>query len=343
MNKGLAGDMYLVVGLQNSLYAIDVLAVREIFSLPELTPMEESPNYFIGVVNLRGNVVPVMDLAVRFGRAPQPYRSADSVIALGRDESLIGILVNEVLEVRQIPEELVDPPPAYGLCSEARFLAGVAKSDENLVMVLHLDNLLRLTEGSEGLAAVAEVSVTTGGRVFCPEATPEERAVFQERAKSLRPQVDREEFEGLKPLAVVGLNGEHFGIELHLVREFGDIRNVAPVPCCPPHVLGQMTLRGNIVTLMDIRLALKMPLNHSTPAGEVAVVQLEDLVVGVAVDSVFDVHYLNPSEIMTVPAAVRSSGSEYLQGTAPYGDRMLSILDLPRILTEGDLVVDDEI
>lgn len=342
-NQGGHSDCFVIVGVQNSLYAVDVLTVREIFSLPELTPLEGAPAYFIGVVNWRGRVIPVMDLALRFGRAPRPYSLRDSVVVLEMEGMVIGILVNAVHEVRSIPEEVVDPPPTYGGQTDVRFLDGVAKSGDELVMLLRLDNLIRLTEGLESMTESGEAPATTGAQAFCPEATAEERAVFQERARSLRTQIDREEFDGLTPLAVVGLNGEYFGIDLQVVREFGSIRNVTPVPCAPEHILGQITLRGNIVTLVDIRPALQMTPRRSTETGDVAVVQVDDLVMGLTVDHVFDVHYLNPLELASVPSAARSSGEEYLEGTAPYQDRMLTVLDLPRIFGDGNLEVNEEV
>ncbi len=343
INPGAQDDVSVIVGMQNSLYAVDVLTVREIFSLPELTPLEGAPAYFIGAVNWRGRVIPVMDLSVRFGRTPWPYSLRDSVVVLEMEGMAVGILVNAVHEVRSIPEEVVDPLPSYGRPTDARFLDGVAKSGDDLVMLLRLDNLIRLTEDLEGVAETGEVPPTTGAQAFCPEATDEERSVFQERTRSLRTQVDSEEFEGLTPLAVVGLNGEYFGIDLQVVREFGSIRNVTPVPCVPEHILGQMTLRGNIVTLVDIRPALQMPPRRSADTGDVAVIQVDDLVVGLTVDHVFDVHYLNPLELAALPSAAHSSGEEYLEGTAPYLDRMLTVLDLPRIFGDGSMEVNEEV
>ena len=147
---------------------------------------------------------------------------------------------------------------------------------------------------------------------------------------------------------MVGLNGEYFGIDLAIVREFSALRIVTPVPCCPEHVVGQMNLRGDILTLMDIRAALNMPFANvrngtsSDPTGKVVVVQTNALKVGVLVDDVFDVMNLQPSEIHAVPSAVQSLSEEYLKGTAPCGEKMLSILDLPKILTQGALIVNEE-
>src|SRR6185436_21126644 len=95
---------------------------------------------------------------------------------------------------------------------------------------------------------------------FFADATAEERAILRERALGLMPAGESQDRFHLMPLAVVSLNGEYFAVDLNLVREFGTIHHVTPVPCCPPHIVGQMNLRGDILTLVDIRGALRMPM-----------------------------------------------------------------------------------
>ena len=138
----------------------------------------------------------------------------------------------------------------------------------------------------------------------------------------------------------------NFGIDLELVREFSLVRNVVPVPCCPEHIVGQMNLRGDILTLVDIRAVLQLPgvpEDMDAPPGQVVVAQMGELRVGVLVDEVLDVLYLRPSDITPVPVAVQALGMDYLKGTAPHGTKMLSILDLNKILTTGDRVVFEEV
>jgi purine-binding chemotaxis protein CheW len=217
-------------------------------------------------------------------------------------------------------------------------------------MLLHLENLLHLPrdmalpeseEGRVNSAPSAELA-------FYSEATPQERAILHARTQRLlQPLINRDSSSSI-PLAVVGLNGEHFAMDLAIVREFSTLRSVTPVPCCPEHIVGQMNLRGDILTLVDIRGALQMPLASTRSdlngiTGKVVVIKSGALQVGVLVDEVFDVMNLQPTDICAVPAAVQSMSAEFLQGTAPCGMGMLSILNLPKILTEGALIVNDEV
>lgn len=334
----------LVFSLQSSLYAVEAHVVREILWLPELTPIEEAPAYIVGVFNFRGKIVPVMDLHIRFGHASQRYRLTDRVIVLEHAGLLMGIIVNDVHDVRSISTEEIEAVTTYGQEGEtrSRFIASVAKVEEDLIMLLHLENLMRLPEGIEEMSEEGKIPPPLEERSFCPEAASEEKAIFRERARNMMRPIENQDLTGGTPLAVIGLSGECFGIALDIVREFVDIPHVTPVPCCPEHIVGVTNLRGDLLTLVDIRRALKMPFGGKRAPGKGVVVQIDDLCAGVMADEVLEVIYLQPTNIIPVPEAVQSLNEEFLKGTAPYGGKMLSILDLPKILTQGDLVVNEE-
>ncbi len=144
------------------------------------------------------------------------------------------------------------------------------------------------------------------------------------------------------------LGGEQFGLALEGVREFCGVRNASPVPCCPPHIVGQMNLRGDILTLIDIRSLLGA---RSTPPGQgpgqpqdkVVVMESQGMLTGVLVDEVLDVLYLSPSAIDATPAAAPQMSGKYFSGGVRHGAQMLCLLDLPKMLREGGLEVDETV
>ncbi|MEB3338471.1 MAG: chemotaxis protein CheW [Leptolyngbyaceae bacterium] len=361
---------YLIFTLHDLLYGIDTLAVQEIFSLPELTPIAEAPYEIIGGLNLRGKLLPVMDLDLRLGQQPQPYTLNHSVIVLELHGIKVGIIVNEVQEVLSIDPIAIEGKIAYGKleAAQAQFTEGVAKVESKLIVLLNPEHLLfqptlapattprSASEVPEPLlvpqALVAQGLETSTNferlrrlssfyALACPDATSEEREIFRARANNLMQPTENSDFSGLMPLAVVGLNGEYFGLGLEVVREFTSVRTVTPIPCCPSHIIGNMNLRGEIVTLVDVRKALNLPLKPTEKGAKAMVIHIDDLVAAVLVDDVFDVTYLHASEITAVPTAVQSGSEEYLQGTAHFGEKMLGILDLPKILMQGGLMVDE--
>jgi len=353
---------YLTFTLNQSLYGIDTFVVEEIFFLPELTTIPESPLDIVGVVNLRGQILPIMDLNLRFGFHSQDYQLTDSVIVLKVGNFTIGIIVNQVHEVRNLTSENITSDLNYGRDyvkanyqgKKNIFLQGVAKDDDDIIFLLEVDKLItyvqsaistdNLTEKNEVLIDNFNLDKLSEKRVFCPHATAEEKAIFHQRAENLRLSVESEDLTGLKPLAVIMLNDEFFGIDLNIVQEFTDIKKVTPIPCCPPHIIGNMNLRGEILTLIDIRELLNLNLGGISDNPKAIVVNVEGIVAGLMVKQVCDVMFLNPAEITSVPTAIHSINDEYLLGAANYNHgKMMSILNLPKIFLKGGLTVDESI
>jgi purine-binding chemotaxis protein CheW len=141
------------------------------------------------------------------------------------------------------------------------------------------------------------------------------------------------------------MSGELFGIDLHVVREFALVHSVTPVPCCPPHILGHINLRGELFTLVDLGAALGLPASAAprTHTGQkVVVLDLAGMALAAPVDEVLAVRYVRPGEVAPNPAAASAENAPFLRGTAPHGAQMLSILDLPRIFAQKRLSVREE-
>ncbi len=347
---------YLVVSLGESLYGLDSLAVEEILLLPELTPIAEAPPDIIGVLDRRGAIVPVIDLNRRLGYEPLPYHIHDSVVVLHWQQQRLGLLVNRVREVQAIASAAIERDLRYGREVTSRPLMtvsqGIARWGDEIIVLLSVEALVRAGELAEPTAALEEAAPDGAlmvQRRFFPDATPAERDLLRARAASLRQVTTTQDTLGFHPLAVIQLGEEVFALDLRLVREFAELRHLTPVPCCPPHIVGNTNLRGEIVTLIDIRTWLQLPPRFSYGDAsrtrpvlfQAVIVAVETLVVGLWVDAVLDVLLLDPTTIGSVPTALQAAAGDYLQGTAPYGDRLMSLLDLETLLREGSLVVDE--
>ena len=346
---------YLIFSLGNARYGVEALLVQELFFLPQLTPVVDAPPAIAGIVQVRGEILSVINLE-RFLRCkPQPYSITDSVIILAQGDRRVGIVVHQVHEIQTLSADQIatDWAGRSPTAAPTAALTGVTQLNEQLVFLLNAASLfgylhtsalpvssseLDLSSDTEGLSGSDRAHT-----YFLPEATPEEREIFLHRAKNLLYQTETQDASQLIPLAVIGLGNEYFGIELDIVREFTDVRQVTPIPCCPDHVVGNMNLRGEILTLVDVRPSLSVVTTAQTTSDQAVVLQVDDIIVGLQVDEVCDVVYLHPSDIKPVPNAVRNSTEDYLKGSAPYQTAMMSILDLAKFLSQGGLVVDEEV
>jgi len=160
---GLAGaneqEQYLVFMLGRELFAMNIQAIKEINEVGRLTRVPRMPDVIRGVVNLRGAVVPVVDLGARFDkpRAQITRRSCIIVIQAGGDEEDvqdIGVMVDGVNAVLEIPAAEIKPPPAFGGRIRTDFISGVGRVNDEFVIILNVDCVLAMEE----LATLAGVS-----------------------------------------------------------------------------------------------------------------------------------------------------------------------------------------
>ena len=327
----------LIFDLGDARFGVDATLVRESVWLPELTPVEEAPPHIAGIFSLRGQIVPVTDLNLRFGHPALPYRLSDQIVILELDQLLMGLIVSEAIEVIELSAEAIQPPPEFDgeTHHHAHLVAGEVRVGDDIVTLLDASQLMHLPQG------MVETGTEHPASHFCPEATPEQHTIFRTRAKALMEAAVEEEGARL-PLAVVELDGEYFGIELHAVQEFCDIAQPSLIPCCPPHILGAISLRGNLLTLLDLRTALNLP-RATQSSGKAVVAHVGEQAVGVAVDEVHDVIYLREEVLQAAPAALREQHGAEVKGTAPYGGKMMAVLDLPALLAREEWIVNETV
>jgi purine-binding chemotaxis protein CheW len=335
----------LVFSLNGLLVAVDGFAVSEILWLMEITPLEEAPSYIIGAINLRGKIIPVMDLNLRFGHEPRKYLLSNSVVVIESNQVRIGVVVDETHEVINITSADIESSPvsSLGVRMPPQFIRKVARVGDDIIMILSHENLLGDQALEEDVIIDEGLDQKPSRRYFCPEASPEERAIFRDRARNLMQASAGAGIEGLIPTAVVGLNGEYFGVDLELAQEFSNIHNLTPIPCCPGHVVGNMNLRGHVLTILDIRNLLGMAGNELAHSPKVIVVRMGDISAGVLVDDIYDIIYLNPSNIGPIPSAIQKVSERYVNGVSLYGGKAMTLLNLRNILTSEDLLVREQV
>ena len=153
------GGKYLTFSLAEEEYGIGILKVREIIGMMPITPVPQTPSFVKGVINLRGKVIPVLDLRLKFGMSEIDYTERTTIIvvdiATGQSGDLqIGIVVDSVSEVVNIQDEDVEDAPTFGLSLDTRYILGMAKSDGGVKILLDIDLVLTGEELSSVTGAI---------------------------------------------------------------------------------------------------------------------------------------------------------------------------------------------
>ncbi len=128
--------------LEDVEYGVDILSVHEILRYPELTRLPTTPEFIKGVVNLRGNVIPVVDVRIRFGLPENEVTDLTRVIVVETGEKQVGLLVDNVHQVVRIPESSVDPPSELIEGVSDQFIMGIGRLQDRLIVILNLTNIL---------------------------------------------------------------------------------------------------------------------------------------------------------------------------------------------------------
>ncbi len=145
----------LVFVLGTEEYGVDILTVQEIRGYEKVTPLPQAPDYLKGIVNLRGIIVPVIDLRVKFRMAEPRYDATTVVVILRIGGRVIGIVVDGVSDVVALTAAEVRPAPQLGSMVDSSFLAGLATQNERMILLLDIEKFLSSAELNL-LAQVAE-------------------------------------------------------------------------------------------------------------------------------------------------------------------------------------------
>ncbi|ULQ58917.1 chemotaxis protein CheW [Brucepastera parasyntrophica] len=149
---------YLTFKLADEDYAINVAHIKEIMTVPRITKMPRMPDYMSGIINLRGNAVPVLDLCRKFGQGQVAMTPNTSIIVLEIPEKtadekdhilIIGIFSDMVQKVITIEPENIEPPPQIGIAIDTAFLSGMGHIDDSFIMILNINKILTQVELQE--------------------------------------------------------------------------------------------------------------------------------------------------------------------------------------------------
>ena len=158
-------DQYLTFKLVDEVYALDISKVREVLDYTSITKVPQTPEFMCGVINLRGSVVPVIDMRLKFGMAKTVQTVNTCIIitevTLEEESTVIGALADSVQEVLDLGPEQIEPAPKIGTGLNTDFIKGMGKHDEQFIIILDIDRVfsaeeLAMAQGGLGKTEQAE-------------------------------------------------------------------------------------------------------------------------------------------------------------------------------------------
>jgi len=307
-------------------YSIDINHVKEVIKLPEITAVPESPDYIEGVFTLRDRVIPVISIATRFGMKKPEFTDETSVIVVEVNELNLGLIVDSVEKVINFPKDDIAPPPPNISEYEAKNLDGLIKIKENgkkrLFLILNLEKIFTQQE-QEMLSEMDEEA----------ETVSEEDEILEEKKEEKKIYSDIEQ-----TIAIFNLEKELYGIWIENIIEIIEVPSITPVPRSPDFIEGVINLRGEVITIVDLRKRFGLEDIGKTEMTRIIIVSLGEKKLGMMVDSVSEVVKIDRNNIEALPESITSIDNEFIEGVGKIGEeeRMVILFKLSKILTSTE-------
>lgn len=150
---------YLTFALGGEKYGIDIKYITEIIGMQPITTLPEAPVYTKGIINLRGKIIPVIDSRLKFRKEPKEYTDRTCIIVIDIRDTQVGLIVDDVADVLMIDDENIAPPPDHRAGIQNRYLAGIGKAGNNVILLLSCERIFL----EEELESIKESSMAAKG------------------------------------------------------------------------------------------------------------------------------------------------------------------------------------
>jgi purine-binding chemotaxis protein CheW len=297
-------------------FGLDIDRVQEITHRTDVTPVPGSPSFILGVINLRGLIIPVIDSRVRFHLAPQETTSKTRIIVLRLANGPTGLQVDSVAEVVRIEDSAVRETPPLVAGIRAEYLAGMVMVGTRLITLIHLEKLLDSAELTRR-AEFEDLGLTgaLGGAEDGGEEVEEDG----------------------RPFVTFRLGTESFGIALHEVEEIVELPAVTKVPDAPDYVLGVICLRDQVMPLVDLSEILSIDQGQTERLRDkVVLLSFGAAKIGVVVDDIEEILRVQDDQVLPPPQTLSEAERDHLEGILLLPGRMVSLINVLKIITGDD-------
>jgi len=299
--------------LDSEEYAIGIMKVKEIIRAPQIVKVPNCESYIEGVVSIRNNLLPIINLRTYFGMEHLDISDHTRILVVDMGNFTAGIMVDKISEVLRVPVSIIQPPPKFSVQSGEQ-LNGVAKLNNGKRMILILE--------PSKLISADEIN-GIGGADGAYEQDADEKSMA-------RQLLDEEQ------LVTFRIDSEEYGVKIANVQEINRMTEVTKIPRAPYYIDGIVNLRGNVIPVLDLRKLFNLPDKQVTDATRIIIVDYNGKRTGIVADAVSEVLRFEKT-LIEPPPDVLSNGidSDYVGGVGKLdgGKRMILILDISKVMS----------
>jgi chemotaxis signal transduction protein len=246
--------------LKDEEFGFDIMSVQEIIRLPKMSKLPHTPDYVEGISSLRGTVLPIFDIRTRFGMKREEHTDRSRVLVIDIDGKRTGLLVDGVRQVTRVGRNEFEPPPAAIRNDTADYIDGVVKLDNGARIIIALDarRVCTFGGGNGEAGALAEALAKQSAGQFGKDSEMQDKAAAGHSRTSNHSNNDGHAKGGeVRQLVSFQIGREEFAFPMEHVREILRVQSPKEVPGAPDHLLGVLTVRGQILPIVDLRRLLR--------------------------------------------------------------------------------------
>ncbi len=317
--------LYFRVG--DNKYAVNSNCVLEIIKLPMLDYPQKLPNNIVGLMKYNHFVINVVDIRFYLNIQPSPYTPSNEVLIIKTDESIIGIIVDEVEGILPFIANKVDSLP---FVDKKMLIDALYKFNDETIFIINIFSLENIIKNTESPFEPYDV------QDLFPKGD-DAKYMLTQRSIQL---AEKEKFQFVHEIYTKDkfisfmLNNNHYGIKLQYIKEVLKDANISNVPCTPDFIRGIMNLRGDFIAVVDLKCFLNLERDEKDDKKPVIIVENEDLILALMIDKI--------NELFEIPDEIIPKNSENSTSfDIIYNDKVHTILNIDRLLKDKRLFITD--
>ncbi|KNY26298.1 chemotaxis protein CheW [Pseudobacteroides cellulosolvens] len=302
-------------------FGANIMNVKEIVRVTDITKVPNAPSYIEGVCNLRGSVLPIIDGRSRLSMEKKEKDENSRVLVIDINGKATGMIVDKVSEVMRVNTSEVEPPPAVIKNIDTDYISGVVKlnSGKRLIMFLELLKILNMDD-MEGLNEIIDNMSNNSGTA-------------ESIATSTKEMLEEEQ------LVSFMIGKEEYALNIMQVKEIIRVPEIVKVPNCEHYIEGVVSIRNHLLPILNLRRYFGMEDDDLTDHTRILIVDMGNMTSGILVDKVTEVIRVPTSVIQPPPPVFYNADGEQIKGIAKLnnGKRLLLLLEPTKLLSMDEL------
>jgi purine-binding chemotaxis protein CheW len=330
--------LHFIVG--NDSYGLKINQVKEVIESNQMSHLTRIPmvhESILGVVNLRGQIIPVIDLSMRLYNRKINITSRSSIVVVELSDSgeqvTVGAMIDSLVGVDNIYEDDIADAPEFGTKIRPEFIDKIVNIKDVLMVLLNIHEILNINELSE----LNSINVNFD-KLLSMKALKEEKLGFKLDSKEQDEVTGEAGDEHI--FVTLAIGDEIYGIDIKNIHEIINITKMSNIPNTLSFMRGVINLRGNVVPVVDMRERCGLELKEYNKKTPILIVEFNNLLIGLIIDSVYDVIKFPVSKIQHPPHYSAKIDSDFINGLLQLDNKLIIALNVNKILSpeERDLI-----